>query len=136
MQKAILWAVGLAYIINGLVMWFVPLWWYDTVPGINQMGQFHMHFVRDIGIVYGVMGAGVLWAFRNASVGMFACVWPSLHALYHLAIFFQRGMLVDDVSATNLFLIQIPAWASLWVIWRKLKAEQSSVVVLEDQPKI
>ena len=130
MNKLILWSVGLAYIINGLVMWFAPQWWYDTVPGIAQMGLYHKHFVRDIGIAYGVMGGGILWAFRDASVGMFACIWPALHAIYHIAIFFHRGMLLDDVSATNFLLIQIPAWASLWAIWNLQKSKQKTTVAL------
>ncbi|SDD20881.1 hypothetical protein [Kordiimonas lacus] len=118
MSKYVLWAVGGAYLINGLVMWFLPLWWYETVPGIQQMGLYHMHFVRDIGIAYGVMGAGLFWASRSSEVGLFACVWPALHALYHVAIFFDRGALLDEVSATNLFLIQLPAWSSVWAAYR------------------
>ncbi|GEM_PF-4351446 len=27
------------YIVNGLVMWLTPHWWYETVPGIVEMGR-------------------------------------------------------------------------------------------------
>ena len=117
MSKLILIIVGVAYVLNGLVMWVSPLWWFENVPGIQAMGAFHMHFVRDIGLAYGVMGLGMFWALRAPSVGKFACIWPSLHAIYHLAIFFNRGMQTDAVSATNLFLIQLPAWASVWAVY-------------------
>lgn len=82
----------MSYILNALVMWFAPQFWYDTVPGITEMGLYHKHLIRDVGLAYGIMGAGLLWAGRNPSVAIFACLWPAAHALYHAAIFFGRGM--------------------------------------------
>ncbi len=121
MTKIILWGAGLSYIFNALVMWFAPQFWYDTVPGITEMGLYHKHLIRDVGLAYGVMGAGLLWAARNPAIAVFACIWPALHALYHIAIFFDRGMPLDQIFAANLSFIQVPAWASLWAAWRLMK---------------
>ena len=125
MPRLILLIVGVLYIANGLTMWFAPQYWYDTTPGVAAMGPFNLHFIRDIALAYAVMGGGLLWGRRDVSVGMFACIWPALHAVYHIAIFFNRGMLIDIVSATNLFLIQIPAWASFWAVWRLRQAQSA-----------
>ncbi|HHL42472.1 MAG TPA: hypothetical protein ENJ42_02545 [Hellea balneolensis] len=121
MARWIIWGVGLSYIGNALVMWFAPHFWYENVPGIVEMGLYHKHLIRDVGLVYLVSGAGLLWAFKNPSVAVFAALWPALHALYHIAIFFDRGLPLDIISGTNLMLIQIPAWASLWAAlkWAK-----------------
>ncbi len=114
MQRLILVLVGVIYALNALVMWVFPLWWYETVPGITMMGPFNSHFVRDIGLVYLVSGLGLIYGAKSYSVGVFACLWPALHALFHAWIFVQRGMPVDAVSLTNLVLIQLPAWLTLW----------------------
>lgn len=118
MLKTIIAFIGSLYFVNALIMWFTPLYWHETVPGIVEMGPFNMHFIRDIGLVYGTMGAGLIWVYKNTSVAMFASIWPALHAVYHIMIFFQRGAPIDMIAATNLFLIQIPAWLAVWAIWR------------------
>lgn len=118
MPQLILILVGAIYALNALVMWFAPMWWYETVPGITMMGPFNLHFVRDIGLVYLVSGLGLIVGARQPAVALFACAWPGLHAVYHFAIFVARGMPVDAVSATNLILIQLPAWITLWAAWQ------------------
>lgn len=119
MTRIILWLAGLAYIINALVMWFAPHFWYESVPGITMMGPFNLHFIRDIGLVYLVGGAGLIYGIRNPGIAVFAAIWPAFHAVYHIFIFFGRGAPIDIISTTNLLLIQIPAWASLWAAWSR-----------------
>ncbi|SDX98504.1 hypothetical protein SAMN05444358_1293 [Ruegeria halocynthiae] len=114
MHKWILTVIGAIYALNALVMWFVPVWWYETVPGITMMGPFNLHFVRDIGLVYLVSGLGLIYGARAPQVALFGSLWPALHALFHAWIFVQRGMPMDLISTTNLVLIQFPAWLSLW----------------------
>jgi|ASRR01.1.fsa_nt_gi hypothetical protein len=117
MKILILGVIGTIYVLNALVMWFMPVWWYETVPGITMMGPFNLHFVRDIGLVYLVSGLGLLCARKMPQVALFACSWPFLHALFHAWIFVARGMPLDLIATTNLFLIQLPAWLSLWCAW-------------------
>lgn len=117
MARIVLSIIGLSYIINALVMWFAPHFWYETVPGIVEMGLYHKHLIRDVGLAYLVAGGGLIYGIRHPAIAVYAALWPALHALYHIAIFFDRGMALDSISATNLLLIQIPAWASLWAAW-------------------
>ncbi len=128
MHKTILWVIGSIYTLNALVMWFAPMWWYETVPGITMMGPFNLHFVRDIGLVYLVAGVGLIYGTRAHQVAFFACLWPSLHALFHAWIFVQRGMPFDLVAATNLVLIQFPAWVSVWSATRLFQSVAEGVV--------
>lgn len=114
MHKWILTVIGAIYALNALVMWFLPVWWYTTVPGITMMGPFNLHFVRDIGLVYLVSGLGLIYGARAPQVALFGSLWPALHAVFHAWIFVQRGMPMDLIAATNLVLIQFPAWLSLW----------------------
>jgi hypothetical protein len=124
MHKLLLLIIGTIYIINSLVMWFTPIWWYETVPGITMMGPFNLHFVRDIGLVYLISGIGLIYGIRVPQVAIFACLWPALHALFHAWIFIQRGMPFDVIAATNLFLIQLPAWLSVWAAIQRFPALQ------------
>lgn len=119
--KTILIVVGLAYIANGLNMWFIPQYWYETVPGVSMMGPFNLHFVRDLAMAYAIMGAGLIYGLRNPSIAMFAALWPAAHAVYHICIFFMRSMPMDTIALTNLLLIQVPAWASLWAAYKIVK---------------
>ena len=120
----ILLLVGLAYGVNGLVMLFAPHFWYLTVPGIVEMGDYHRHLIRDVGLVYLIMGGGFLAVVSMGrehhsarEITLFACLWPSFHGVYHMVIFFDRGMPLDTIALTNFLLIQIPAWLSLWAAW-------------------
>ncbi|MDB5711860.1 MAG: hypothetical protein JWL96_3930 [Sphingomonas bacterium] len=79
--------LGLFLIGNGLVMLADPVDWYFAVPGVTATGPFNQHFLRDIGLIYVMMGAGflagivrprdrvVLWAAST--------LWLAGHALFH-----------------------------------------------------
>ena len=57
MWRLCLIAIAAFHYANGLVMWFAPHFWYETVPGVAMMGPFNLHFIRDIALVFG-MSAG------------------------------------------------------------------------------
>ena len=79
--------VGLGGLANGLFMLVSPVNWYFAVPGVTTTGPFNQHFLRDIGIIFLLLGAAfligaarlkyrvVLWAV--------ATLWLSCHALFH-----------------------------------------------------
>lgn len=73
---------------NGLYMLVNPLAWYHAVPGVTLTGLFNPHFVRDIGMAYLTVAAGLAWfAWRPAQgwpalVG--AAVFLALHAAIHV----------------------------------------------------
>jgi len=79
--------LGLFLFGNGFVMLADPVRWYFAVPGVTTTGPFNQHFLRDIGLIYVMMGGGflagiarprdrvVLWAAST--------LWLAGHALFH-----------------------------------------------------
>ena len=80
--------MGLAAIANGLFMLASPEGWYHAVPGVTTTGPFNQHFVRDIGLIYVLAGAGYLTgaAKPRARVALWGVptLWLFAHALFHL----------------------------------------------------
>ena len=115
MWRSILFLIAAAHFVNALYMWFAPHAWYEAVPGVAMMGPFNLHFVRDIALAFG-MSAGAL-AYGAARIDRTAAVcgaaWPALHALFHIWIWFARGVPFDGIALVNLTGIQIPAWLAL-----------------------
>jgi hypothetical protein len=81
-------AMGLAAEANGLFMLIAPERWYFAVPGVTTTGPFNQHFIRDIGLIFLLLGTSflvgaakpryrlVLWAAPTS--------WLCGHALFHL----------------------------------------------------
>jgi hypothetical protein len=81
-------AMGLAAGANGLFMLIAPERWYFAVPGVTTTGPFNQHFIRDIGLIFLLLGTSflvgaakpryrlVLWAAPTS--------WLCGHALFHL----------------------------------------------------
>lgn len=61
--------------INGLAMLFASFWWYNAVPGVIATGPYNPHFVRDIGAIYVMTGASLVWFAWRPARG-----WPALVA--------------------------------------------------------
>src|SRR3712207_4342138 len=80
--------LGLFCIWNGATMLLVPARWYWAVPGVPLSGGYNAHFIRDIGLVYGVTGAGLCWgaasAARRPMLWGLAAAWLTGHACFHL----------------------------------------------------
>lgn len=80
--------LGLGLLANGIIMLMVPEPWYFTIPGVTDTGPFNQHFLRDIGLIFLLLGAAVLIGLarpqqRPLLWGMTA-LWLSGHALFHL----------------------------------------------------
>lgn len=119
--------IAISYGLNGLWMLVDPKLWYDTIPGITMLGPYNTHFLRDVGIVYGVCAGGFAWGLgtgRSPAL-IVAAAWPALHALYHFQMWVARGFALDLVALVNLLLIQLPAWIGLWAAWHLFKLEKS-----------
>ncbi len=115
MWRPILLLIAAAHFANALMMWFAPHTWYETVPGVAMMGPFNLHFVRDIALAFGMSsGALAYGALRlDRTAAICGATWPALHALFHIWIWFARGLPLDQVALVNLAGIQIPAWLAL-----------------------
>jgi len=83
---AVLLGTGLAA--NGAYMLADPTDWYFAVPGVTTTGPFNQHFVRDIGLIFVLIGAAYLWgAYRpavRATLWGASALWLAGHALFHV----------------------------------------------------
>jgi hypothetical protein len=52
--------LGVAIEANGVFMLLSPADWYMAVPGVTSTGPFNQHFVRDIGLIFLLLGGGFL----------------------------------------------------------------------------
>lgn len=91
MTKSII--VGLAVVLgalavaNGLFMLISPENWYFAVPGVTSTGSYNQHFIRDIGLIFMLIGASFLCGAKRPDMRLFLwaapTIWLSGHALFH-----------------------------------------------------
>ena len=79
--------LGVGALANGVYMLIAPESWYFAVPGVTTTGPFNQHFVRDIGLIFLLLGGAFLIGaaqphLRVALWGA-ASIWLSGHALFH-----------------------------------------------------
>jgi hypothetical protein len=80
---------GLGNIVNGAWMLADPRSWYERLPaGVPDFGPLNEHFVRDIGSLFVVIGAGLVWGARSRRARLpavaFASAFTWLHAIVHV----------------------------------------------------
>jgi hypothetical protein len=107
-------------LINGTVMLLVPEAWYWQVPGVADRGPFNQHFIRDIGIVYCLMGVSFMLGLSRVAerplLWLAPSCWLAGHALFHIwevlvGICSPTAMLEDFAGVT------LPALLGLWLWW-------------------
>ena len=80
--------LGVALIANGAFMLVSPEGWYLAVPGVTSTGPFNQHFLRDIGLIFLLLGGAFLVgaAQPHLRVALWAApsIWLTGHALFHL----------------------------------------------------
>jgi uncharacterized protein YjeT (DUF2065 family) len=119
MRRGLTLLLGLGLFANGLYMLAQPKSWYGLVPGVIHTGPANLHFIRDIGCAYLVVGGGLLWMFKSPRAwpaafagGMFL----ALHALVHVWDTIsgreQVHQMIKDIPA-----VVLPAIAVLWLAW-------------------
>lgn len=79
--------LGASAIANGTFMLIDPERWYLDVPGVTTTGPFNQHFVRDIGLIFLLLGGSFLLgaARPNLRIAFWAApsIWLTGHALFH-----------------------------------------------------
>ena len=79
--------LGVALIANGVFMLVAPADWYMAVPGVTATGPFNQHFLRDIGLIFLLLGGAFLVgaAQPHLRVALWAApsIWLTGHALFH-----------------------------------------------------
>ena len=80
--------LGVAMEANGVFMLLSPADWYMAVPGVTSTGPFNQHFLRDIGLIFLLLGGAFLVgaAQPHLRVALWAApsIWLTGHALFHL----------------------------------------------------
>jgi len=80
--------LGLGMEANGLFMLINPASWYFAVPGVTTTGPFNQHFLRDIGLIFLLVGGAFLFGAARpalrASLWGAAALWLAGHALFHV----------------------------------------------------
>ena len=79
--------LGVALIANGVFMLVAPADWYVAVPGVTATGPFNQHFLRDIGLIFLLLGGAFLVgaAQPHLRVALWAApsIWLTGHASFH-----------------------------------------------------
>jgi hypothetical protein len=79
--------LGIGGVANGIFMLANPVRWYFAVPGVTTTGPFNQHFIRDIGLIFLLVGGAFLvGAARPALRAPFwaaGAIWLVGHALFH-----------------------------------------------------
>ena len=113
---------GAALEANGVFMLASPEAWYFAVPGVTTTGPFNQHFLRDIGLIFVLLGgAFLLGVGRPASRALLwgaTALWLVGHALFHFwevaAGICAPAVLVrdfPDVTLPAILAVLLAAWA-------------------------
>jgi hypothetical protein len=80
--------LGAAMAVNGLAMLGDPQAWYASVPGVIATGAYNQHFIRDIGLIYLLIGfafaAGPFRPRERVMLWLAPTLWLAGHAIFHL----------------------------------------------------
>ena len=112
--------LGALAIANGIFMVLSPEAWYYAVPGVVERGPFNQHFIRDIGILYVLMGLGFAFGIKVVAARFWLWLAPSLwllgHALFHvwevMVGICGPASLIEDFAGVTL-----PAILGLTISW-------------------
>lgn len=104
--------LGVALEANGVFMLVSPEAWYMVVPGVPATGPFNQHFLRDIGLIFVLIGGAFLLGAARPQLRVLAWAAPTLwltgHALFHfweVAV----GICSPSVIPRDFFAVTLPA---------------------------
>lgn len=118
--------LGVLILGNGVFMTVAPESWYWTIEGVADRGPFNQHFLRDIGIIYMLIGlafiGGAIYAKHRLILWLMPTAWLSCHAIFHVwevivGICEPSALVVDFGGVT------VPALLGLGLIYGSYKAQ-------------
>lgn len=123
---------GVTLLANGVFMLAAPESWYFAVPGVTSTGPFNQHFLRDIGLIFVLLGGaylvGVVWPQSRVLLWGAATVWLTGHALFHFwevaAGICSASVIPRDFPAVTLPAI-ISASLTVWAV-HQARSEQAA----------
>jgi hypothetical protein len=114
--------VALVCLLNGTMMVWNPLNWYQSLSTVQTTGPFNQHFVRDIGLAYITSGILLGYAARFPSgrwlAALAGVLWLTMHGAFHV------WELLSGVGAQHIFWMDAPGvlgppllvWAALGIL--------------------
>lgn len=110
MQKLILSILAVWHGFNGLFMLFMPMRWYEGVPGVTHTGPFNGHFIADIAIAFLASAIGLALAVRQpgpiaAALLIAPAAFLGGHAVLHAVEFFHGHMIATDILRDTLIIL-------------------------------
>lgn len=115
-MRLILLLIGVAALLTGATAFLAPMMFYTVTPGLEQMGPFNLHFIKDVGLAFIASGAAMTWGAwrRNRSIAIAGAAWPAMHGLFHVSIQISRGLPSDFVMWFDVLAIIAPAFLALY----------------------
>ena len=121
--------LGVGALANGLFMLAAPDAWYMAVPGVTTTGPFNQHFIRDIGLIFLLLGGALLAGAANPGLRSLlwtgTAVWLSGHALFHfweVAV----GICAPSELARDFAAVTLPAILTSLLAWWALGEDRSA----------
>jgi hypothetical protein len=112
--------MGVLALANGSYMLAAPSRWYLSVPGVTTTGPFNQHFIRDIGLIFLLIGTMLLaGAARPASrilLWALPTFWLCGHALFHwweVAV----GISAHSALARDFLAVTLRSLIGLLITW-------------------
>lgn len=123
--------LGIGSVANGLFMLSDPANWYLAVPGVTTTGPFNQHFIRDIGLIFALIGAamlgGAMLAGQRVTLWCASALWLTGHALFHLWEV-SVGICGSDAIARDFPAVTLPALLAItlafWA-WRDARRNKA-----------
>lgn len=111
---------GVIWVLTGIYIFVLPQAFYNSIPGLDLMGPFSIHFIRDVGLVYLAAGgttiyAGLTW---QRSLAIAGTLWPLLHGLFHIQIWAMRGFPLDHIFYFDAAGVIFPSVLAFGLAWR------------------
>jgi hypothetical protein len=124
--------LGAALGANGAYMLLAPANWYLAMPGVTSTGPFNQHFVRDIGLIFVLIGlalcVGVVRRSERVVLWGAAGLWLTGHALFHIWEV-AAGVCGSDALTRDFLAVTLPALITLslatWA-WRDVTSAHVS----------
>lgn len=112
---------GLVLAANGVFMLVAPMAWYETVPGVPATGPFNQHFLRDIGLIFVLLGGAVLVGVLRPAMRIVlwgaVTLWLAGHAFFHVWEVLA-GICAPSALARDFPAVSLPAIiAAALVLW-------------------
>ncbi len=116
--------LGLAALANGVFMTLAPESWYWLVPGVPDRGPFNQHFLRDIGMIYMLIGVafiyGAIYPRYRRTLWSMPAAWLVAHALFHIWEVFV-GICGPEALIEDFAGVTLPALLALGLLYSSCK---------------